>query len=77
MSDPTLISVDAMTTGLNQALDDILDIAGREDERIVDIANLISNAGAHLAQSPDDTLFEAIEANYSEAPSLVLSWIQS
>lgn len=70
-------TIETITTAFNNAADAVLDETGRDDERIVDIVNLVVNAGLHFAQHPDDTLFEAIEANYDDAPSLVLSWVES
>lgn len=77
MSEPTTtVTLDQVRSALNNAADAVLDAAGRDDERIHDIANLIVNAGLHFTEHPDDTLFEAIETNYSDAPSLVLSWVE-
>lgn len=64
-----------VTAALNRAADDILDAINADDTGVRDALNLLVNAGLYFLHTPGADLGEAIEANYSEAPSKVLGWI--
>lgn len=55
-----------LSDALNQAADDVLGVAGREDDRLVDAVNLVVNAGLHYVEHPGDDLDDAIEASYQD-----------
>lgn len=50
----------------NHAAEDVLGVAGREDDRLVDAVNLVVNAGLHYLEHPGDELDDAIEVHYAD-----------
>ena len=60
----TVHGLHQISDALNQAAEDVLGVAGREDDRLVDAVNLVVNAGLHYVEHPGGDLDDAIEANY-------------
>lgn len=58
----------------NDAADDLLGVI-ESDEQTTDLINLLVNVTLHYLEHPEGGLTDAIEANYSEEPEEVLSWV--
>lgn len=56
-----------ISDAFNRAAEDVLRVAGQEDQRLVDAVNLVVNAGLHYVEHPDSDLDDAIEASYADA----------
>lgn len=58
-----------INTALNEAADQILELAGLGDEGdpLTDAINLLVNAAQHYLDNPDDTLADVVDANYGDA----------
>ncbi len=69
----TTYSRDQISDALNRAAEQILDHTGGEFP--TDLINLMVNASMHQLDHPDDSLIQAIEANYETDPAEVLGWV--
>lgn len=67
-------SLNQVREAANSAADDLLD-AIEKDESTTDLVNLLVNVVLHYVEHPDESLTDAIEANYSEDAETVLGWV--
>ncbi|WP_026820052.1 hypothetical protein [Arthrobacter castelli] len=72
---PRQPGMESINQALIHAADEVIGLADG-DERITDAANLMVNAGMHFIGHPEDTLEDAIEANYDDETDNVLGWIR-
>lgn len=64
------------SASFNRAADEVATAGSLAESHVLDAINLVVNAGLHFIDSPEASLRDVIEANYSDAPDTVLSWIQ-
>lgn len=63
----TSFSTDQITTALNRAADEVLDVARDDgDEFLRDAINLVVNAGLHFLEHPDASIEHVVRENYDD-----------
>lgn len=67
-----VVSRDDVAAAMNRAADEILERLGADDPTITDSINLVVNASLHWLDHPDDTLEDAVEANYGDDGDTIL-----
>lgn len=72
---PRIYTEETITSALNRATDDILDLLDRPD-LIRDALNLLVNVAIHYLNFPDeDSVEQAINASYDDSYAEVMSWV--
>lgn len=61
---------DQVAVALNRAADEVSELDVVDTEAIRDAINLLTNAGLHYLDAPEDTLSEVIDANWDQDSSI-------